>query len=150
MDQLWRDRIFWAAIAAAVIFWVVLYGFGRPNVNVAWPLTHPWLFLIPAIISPILEEVVFRGLIQENLAKRVSAPIPGPITAANLVTSVLFSVTHLLYHPPLWSAAAFIPSLLFGYFKDKYQSLGPPVLLHAYYNSGYYWRFEPVEGLAPK
>ena len=145
MDHLWRDRIFWVAVVAAVIFWVVLYGLGRPNVKVAWPLTHPWLFLIPAIIGPILEEVVFRGLIQDYLAKRVSVPIPGPISASNLVTSVLFSVTHLLYHPPLWSAAVFIPSLLFGYFKDKYQSLGPPVLLHAYYNSGYYWIFEPVQ-----
>jgi CAAX protease family protein len=145
MDQLWRDRIFWVAVTAAVIFWVILYGFGRPNVSVTWPLTYPWLFLIPAIIGPILEEIVFRGLIQEYLAKRVRAVFPGPISVSNLVTSVLFSATHLKYHPPLWAAAAFIPSLLFGYFKDKYQSLGPPVILHAYYNSGYYWIFESME-----
>jgi membrane protease YdiL (CAAX protease family) len=145
MHQLWRDRIFWVAVTAAIIFWGIVYGFGRPNVNVTWPLTYPWLFLISAIIGPILEEVVFRGLIQEYLAKRARAAFPGPISVSNLVTSVLFSAAHLIYHPPLWAAASFIPSLLFGYFKDKYQSLGPPMMLHTYYNSGYYLIFKPME-----
>jgi membrane protease YdiL (CAAX protease family) len=145
MDRLWRDRIFWVAVTAAVIFWVMLYEFVRPHVNVTWPLADPWLFLTSTIISPILEEVVFRGLIQEYLAKRVKDLFPGPISVSNLVTSILFSTAHLTSHPPLWAAASFVPSLLFGYFKDKYQSLAPPMMLHAYYNSGYYLIFEPLE-----
>ena len=63
---------------------------------------------------------------------------------ANLLTSLVFAGMHFFYHLPLWAAAVFIPSLVFGYFKDKYLSLGPPILLHVYYNSGYYWLFGAV------
>ncbi len=36
-----------------------------------------------------------------------------------------------------------LPSLVFGYFKDKYHSLTAPILLHVFYNAGFFWLFAP-------
>ena len=38
-----------------------------------------------------------------------------------------------------------LPSLLFGYFKDRYRSLTIPIILHVFYNAGYFWYEMPVE-----
>ncbi len=138
------DRIFWSAVVFAIFFWCGLYIYIEPQLSPLWPLHHPLAFAIPALVYPVLEEVVFRGLVQEYLSKFLESRRFGPITHANLVTSLLFTVMHYFFHVPLWAAAVFIPSLVFGYFKDKYLSLIPPILLHVYYNSGYYWIFGAV------
>ncbi len=136
-----RDGYLWGAVVAGLAFWGGLLFIFRPDLNLAWPLDRPVAFLVPAALYPVVEEIVFRGFIQEFFVKILKAAPLGPITMANLLTSLLFTAMHLLYHAPLWAAAVFIPSLLFGYFKDKYQSLTPAIFLHAYYNVGYYWLF---------
>lgn len=136
-----RDRVFWGAIIAGLFFWSGLYLYTRPDLNLIWPFTQPVVFIFPAIVYPIVEEIVFRGLVQEALSKSFKSKPLGPISLANLATSVLFSGMHFIYHTSLWATAVFIPSLVFGYFKDKYQSLLLPIVLHIYYNSGYYWIF---------
>jgi membrane protease YdiL (CAAX protease family) len=35
----------------------------------------------------------------------------------------------------------FFPSLVFGLFKDRTQRLLAPILLHVFYNAGYFWLF---------
>lgn len=95
---------------------------------------HYWGLIQFAIAFPLLEEIVFRGLIQGALLRRLRSRI-GPFSLANIATSLLFVAAHLLYHTPLWAVAVFIPSLLFGYFYDRYQHLLPPILLHVLYNS---------------
>ena len=34
--------------------------------------------------------------------------------------------------------------LLFGLFKDRSGTLGAPIVLHVFYNSGYFWLFGQV------
>jgi len=97
--------------------------------------------VLPALVYPVLEEIVFRGGLQEVLQRYVRGRAIGPITVANIGTSVVFTALHFLYHAPLWAAAVFIPSLIFGYFKDSYRRLAPPIVLHVFYNTGYYWLF---------
>ena len=141
INTLWRDRWWWAALAAGPIFWGILYVVQQPSLVLAWPLYSPWVFLLPTIIIPVLEEIAFRGLLQEWLTRQMRPLKFGFLTSANIVTSLLFAGMHGFYHPPLWAAAVFLPSLIFGYFKECYRSLWPPILLHCFYNIGYFWLF---------
>lgn len=138
-----RDYRFWLAVAAAIPVWWVLYVVTRPALNLTWPLDQPLLFIQLALLYPLLEEVVFRGAIQSAGHRWLPAVWFGPISLSNAATSTLFAALHLLYHAPPWALAVFVPSLLFGYFKDRYRALSAPVALHAYYNIGYYWLFPP-------
>jgi hypothetical protein len=140
---MWRDPVLWAALAAPVLFWAGLYLLTRPGLNPGWPLDGPWAFVRVALIYPLTEEIVFRGAIQGWLQRVLSRPLPGPLSLANLLTSMLFAATHALYHAPVWAAAVLIPSLVFGHFRDRYRGLALPIALHVYYNSGYYWLFGP-------
>ena len=65
------------------------------------------------------------------------------VTHANLITSLVFTGLHFIYHPPLWAASVLLPSLVFGYFKDRYRTLTTPIILHVFYNAGYFWLFAP-------
>lgn len=105
------------------------------------PLQEPWVFLSMVLIFPVLEEIVFRGLIQEQLAKYASSRRFGPISIANLFTSLLFVAAHLIYQPVIWALLVFFPSLLFGYTKERYASLWPPISLHVFYNLGFFMLF---------
>jgi len=53
------------------------------------------------------------------------------ITLANILTSILFSLAHLLTHPVGMAALVLLPSLAFGYFRNRYNGwLLPSILLH--------------------
>ncbi len=109
----------------------------------AWPLQQPFTFLQLALLYPLVEEIVFRGLLQDACHRHLPKRALGPISLANLVTSIVFTIVHFLYHAPSWAALVFLPSLVFGYCKDRYNSLIPPILLHVFYNTGYYWVLVP-------
>lgn len=138
---MWQDKTFLAAFAAALLFWGLLYLLNDTRLALTWPLHYPWQFLWPAVFYPIAEEIAFRGLIQESVHQYVRPWHWQRISLANVITSLLFTGMHFFYHPPQWAAAVIIPSLVFGFFKDKYQSLAPPILLHLFYNAGYFWLF---------
>lgn len=138
-----RDRTFYAALAAAPLFWAILYGLTTPDIRWAWPLREPVRFLWPALLYPVMEEIVFRGLVQELAHHHLRPWRLGPLSHANVLTSLLFTGLHFFYHPPLWAAAVLVPSLVFGHFKDKYRGLTAPITLHVFYNAGYFWLFAP-------
>ena len=140
---LWRDRLFLAALLAGVVTWLLLYFLQQPIIQWNWPLVRPWQFLSVVLLYPIVEEIAFRGLLQELLRDHVSRRSLGPLTIANLLTSVLFAGLHFIYHAPLWAALVFFPSLVFGFFKDRTNRLLAPVILHVFYNAGYFWFFSP-------
>ena len=142
---LWRDPLFLAAILAGAAVWLGLYFIQQPAIQWDWPLIKPWQFLLPVLLYPVVEEIVFRGLIQELVRDTVSRKSLGPVTIANLMTSVLFSALHFIYHAPLWAALVFFPSLVFGFFKDRTHRLTAPVILHVFYNAGYLWLFAPPQ-----
>jgi membrane protease YdiL (CAAX protease family) len=45
---------------------------------------------------------------------------------------------HFINHPPFWALAVFFPSLVFGYFRDRCDSVVPAITLHILYNFGYF------------
>ena len=139
---MWHDKQYGAALAAAPFFWLLLYILAGPSIDWNWPLQRPVAFLLPVLIYVVLEEAAFRGWLQGLLFEKTwgKATWCG-ISRANLVTSLVFVACHFLYHPPLWATAVFGPSLLFGYFRDSYGSITPSVVLHVFYNAGYFWLF---------
>ncbi len=90
------------------------------------------------VFQPLAEEYLFRGLLQPWLARHLGARrCVGPVTAANLLTSALFASAHLLSHAPWWAASVLLPSLVFGFFRERHGHVGPAVALHMHYNTCY-------------
>jgi hypothetical protein len=141
MHPYWRDPLFFAALLAGLIFWLVLYFVQQPHVQWSWPLHVPWQFLVPVVFYPLIEEVIFRGLLQELVQEYISQRSIGPLSVANILTSLVFTGLHFLNHVPLWAALVFFPSLVFGFFKDRTGHLPAPIVLHVFYNAGFFWLF---------
>jgi membrane protease YdiL (CAAX protease family) len=139
--RFWADPLFFAALAAALGYWLVLYLVTQAVPEPGWPLREPLRFLYPALLYPVVEELVFRGLVQDLAHRHLSPWRLGPLSHANLLTSLLFTALHFINHAPLWAAAVFCPSLVFGFFKDRTGKLTAPIILHVFYNSGYFWLF---------
>lgn len=117
----------------------------QPPLDPLWPFYEPWKYLLLAVVYPVLEELAFRGALQGSLYhSQWGRAAMGPLTHANLLTSLLFACFHFIAHPALWAILVIFPSLLFGYFRDKYQSVLPAILLHVFYNMGYFWLFRPL------
>ncbi len=137
----WKDWRFAAAVLAACLYWAVLLLVqGRPP-DWGWPLRAPRMALYAVLLYPVVEELVFRGLLQDLASRHLRAWRLGPLSHANVYTSVLFAAAHFINHPPVWAAAVFVPSLVFGYFKDRTGGLAAPIALHIWYNAGYFWLF---------
>ncbi len=117
----------------AVLAFVIDHGDGPAA---SWPA--PLLLFQVVLLYPVLEEFAFRGTVQSFLLNySAGAANRFGITIANVVTSVLFAAAHLLYQPALWALATFFPSLIFGYFRERYDQVLPGLLLHSWYNLGF-------------
>lgn len=139
--RFWRDTLFYAALTGGLLFWLALYFIQQPLIQWRWPLLEPWQFLVPVLFYPVIEEVIFRGLLQELVHEYISQRSIGPFSVANILTSMVFTAMHFLTHSPLWAALVFFPSLVFGFFKDRTGRLTAPILLHVFYNAGFLWLF---------
>ena len=140
-SRLRQDPLFLLAMFAGPAAWSILYLVLQPEPQWGWPLALPLQYLLPVVVYPLLEEIVFRGLVQELVHEYISAQSLGPLSVANLLTSLLFTGMHFLYHAPLWAALVFMPSLVFGFFKDRTGKLAAPVVLHGFYNAGFLLMF---------
>jgi uncharacterized protein len=132
----YRDCQFLAALALGIVFWVALRSF-TPTAHAAAIGFTALLSL--CIVQPILEESIFRGFVQGELLNRPWGRSKHyGVSAANALASLAFTALHFFSHPPVWAASVIVPSLLFGYFRERHSSLYPPLALHIYYNTGYF------------
>lgn len=139
MIPFWRDQAFGLAFLAGPICWAVLY-FVLPS----GPLNHQMLAVLTLVLlMPVLEELVFRGGLQSFLLtkaafqKQFAMGLLAKVSLANVCCSVVFALFHLLNQPPLWAALVFLPSLVFGWALEKFNSVVPCVVLHCWYNAGF-------------
>ncbi len=86
-----------------------------------------WMMLTSVVAAPIMEEVFFRGIIQESVTRK-----RGPL-AGILVASVIFAAAH--YSVPPQALNAFCISLVLGYVYAHGNSLVPVILMHAINNA---------------
>ncbi len=90
------------------------------------PLNWIILFTTVAVIAPLLEELLFRGLLQNSFAHRM------PIWAAILLSAAIFAGVHMQLHafPALMALGA-----VFGFIYHVTGSLRVTILLHMINNA---------------
>lgn len=131
-DVLGPRGLAWGIAAGVVVGGIALAARVSPV-----DLTPRWALVNAVLVSPIVEELAFRGAILGALSRRL------PFTLANTITALLFVGAHL----PGWSfqgrlgaaltydaPSVFLLGLLFGYVAHYSRSVGASVLAHALNN----------------
>lgn len=85
-----------------------------------------WAILSSVIAAPILEEVLFRGLIFESCAERFGKGV------GLLLSALLFGVIHIV---PVQVINAFVVGLILGYVYLRTRSLVSVIIIHAFNNA---------------
>jgi len=137
MKKILSDWQFYACLLLAPLTWAVVLLF-KPSLIVPFEIQIDllkWAMLI--VLYPVLEEFVFRGFILQRLAIWFANRRFGLLSLANLVSSLVFAAAHLIYQPWLWAMLIFFPSLVFGYLKERHNSLISPIVMHSFYNLGF-------------
>lgn len=83
------------------------------------------------ILAPVLEEMLFRGLILRSFLQRY------PRWPAIFFSAILFGAAHLNIYQ---FVAAFFLGLFLGWLYERTHSLLPCIALHGIYNSAITWR----------
>jgi hypothetical protein len=79
-----------------------------------------------AVAVPVVEELLFRGLIQSMVRSYLDSP-----WLAILITSFIFALMHPMLHWP----AIFMLSLGIGYSYERSGSLFRPIFIHIFFNA---------------
>lgn len=136
------DWLLGAAFVAAPLYWWALTLLIGSAPDPTGQGTDPKRLLLLVLVYPILEEIAFRGALQGWLRRKSwGLRHRFDITAANVLTSIVFAAFHVLRRPSIWSVGVGLPSLVFGFFRDRYGNLYAPIALHIFYNSGLIWLF---------
>ncbi len=132
-------RGLWVALLLGTLVCVLLALLGEPGVPTAWNSRLSSELLWLALIYPAIEEWLFRGVIQSRLlnCRYGNSSILG-ISVANAITTVLFMAAHLMTLRWPWALLVGGPSLMFGWFRDRYRSILPAIILHSWYNAAYF------------
>ena len=124
-----RDPWPFAALALGPLAWLL----PAPGITIAW-----WRLAVLAL----LEEILFRGLLQQNLRRwPLFKCLLGPLSPANVAASLVFVLAHLVAQPPAWALAVFFPSLVFGWIWDRHERILPCATVHFFYNLCFFYRF---------
>jgi uncharacterized protein len=133
-----RDSVFLLLLALGPMVWLGMIG-----VLAAQPL--PWhaiwslAFLSVALWQPLVEELLFRGVIQGYVLQSIGKQKTWiGFSVPNVLTSLLFTLAHLAGHSLSWALLVFVPSLCFGFVRDRFESVYPSIILHVFYNTGYF------------
>lgn len=84
------------------------------------------LFLVVVIGAPVVEEIVYRGLLQQGLERSINPMV------ALVVTAVIFAAIHL---QPVEFPGLFAFALVLGWTYRKSQRLGLPIITHMAFNA---------------
>ena len=94
-------------------------------------------WITAVLMAPVLEEIVFRGLMYTRLKKGL------PIIAAAVITSLVFGTVH---GTVIWAIYTFVFSMVLIWVFERFQSLTACIVLHMAYNlAGMGMSFIPEE-----
>lgn len=114
-------------LIAPVVAWLGRYFMGLQLLTPSWGAAA-WAFAL----APLLEEYVFRSLLQCGLQQRLPATWRAG-HLANLLTAGVFVAAHYPAHG--WRAAAWlVPALALGELWRRTGKLWPSVLMHSWFN----------------
>jgi membrane protease YdiL (CAAX protease family) len=132
-ERLMADRQFLLALAVGCAVSVALTMLAEGS---GWQDADLLSLLSLVLWAPIIEELAFRGVVQGWLTSSATGrrTLFG-LSLANAIAAFSFTAWHLLYRTDPIAWLVFIPALVFGYFRDRYGSLVPCILLHAAYNA---------------
>lgn len=78
--------------------------------------------VVLCILSPVVEELLFRGLIYNRLKGYYE------VTIAAYISSIIFGIAHFNLVQGLY---AFIMGIVFSYVYEKYRNIIAPIMMHA-------------------
>ena len=136
-NNFFKDILFYIALLLGPVFWFFLSFFVKAHLYINNPLCF---FITQFFLIAFPEEFFFRGFLLSVFKKYISLHWH-EISLANVIVAIIFSLFHLIGHSYLWAFGVFFPALIFGYFREKHNSLWPAVILHFFYNSGYFALF---------
>lgn len=93
-----------------------------------WPVV---VMLLVILAAPIIEEVMYRGLLQDAMRRLGLSP-----WIAIAATSAVFALMHWSAVEPNALVALFVLSLGFGWVFEKTGRLVAPIVMHALFNAG--------------
>lgn len=85
-----------------------------------------WMMLTAIVLAPILEEILFRGIVQDSLTYKY-----GPLRGI-LLGAALFGIVHVI---PQQAFNAFLIGLVLGYIYYQTRSLVPVIVIHCINNA---------------
>lgn len=87
--------------------------------------TGGWAILMTVVLAPVMEETLFRGIIQGSICRRDGA------VKAILLSALLFGAFHII---PQQAINAFLVGIILGYIYFRTGSLLSVIILHALNN----------------
>lgn len=117
--------VVWMALTEVVLHWL------DPSGNPNWP-PYPMLVIVLRILAigilgPIMEELIFRGVIYGKLSRRIGVP------ATIIAIAIAWTLLHFRYD---WTnlTVVFVDGLWFGYARHKTGSVFTPMAMHVMAN----------------
>lgn len=121
---------FWATIAVNLIPWPEAWMESYQTESGALSTAKPALdFLVVVLLGPLVEELVFRGVIYDAFCALV------PAGAAVVFQGLLFGSIHGTL---IWMLYAALMGCLIGYVRKRTDSLRPCILMHMAFNGAAY------------
>ena len=90
----------------------------------------PWMLILTLLlISPVAEEMFFRGVLLELTLRQNIRQLLG-----NIAVSVVFAAVHVLVRQEPAAAAVFFPSVILGWLYCRHRRVIPVIVIHSFYN----------------
>ncbi len=111
--------------------------FHRPPVPISFPPDWPLLLLYHLLCVALPEEVFYRGYMQSRLNEAFQKRIrvfSAPLGFGWLYTAILFALGHFLIDFRVDTLATFVPGLVFGWLRERTDTVVASTLFHALCN----------------
>ena len=130
-----KDTAFYIAILISIPIKVSIV---LLNPYIKTPINLSIHFIFFLLFISFSEELFFRGFLIPVFSSFINNRFLF-FSYSNIIVSIIFSISHIFLHNILWSALVFFPSLIYGYFREKYKSILPSIILHFLYNLIYFY-----------